>query len=81
MLREVLPLGAAHGRTATVRNGVRQLVDATTRSRVTEIPQNLYVHLDNRQEGPMPGSPVRLTAAEIARFAGVTRATVSNWRQ
>jgi hypothetical protein len=29
----------------------------------------------------MPPQPVRVTAAEISRLAGVTRATVSNWRR
>lgn len=29
----------------------------------------------------MPEPPVQLTAAEISRLAGVTRATVSNWRR
>lgn len=29
----------------------------------------------------MPQPPAQVTAAEISRIAGVTRATVSNWRR
>jgi len=29
----------------------------------------------------MPKTPTLVTAAEISRLAGVTRATVSNWRR